>query len=101
MNHLKEFLNRIEDLITSENTAKKLKKKYCKISEDFLKTTASDQEIIHLLEPLKKYFFDNDKIFMKKKKPQQDEVEEFLDGSDMLVTFWKDTFDDFDILIKR
>lgn len=101
MNYLKEFLNQIEDLITSENTAKKLKKKYCKISEDFLKVSNGDFEINHLLEPLKKYFSDNDKIFIRKKKPLDNEIEEFLDTSDMIVTFWKDTFADFEILIKR
>lgn len=74
-----------------------IKSGFKKISNLFFENF-NDPEKHHLLTLLEAYFIKGDSLFNSKHKPHLDELQEYINLSRSIVTFWNDTFEDFEII---
>ena len=104
MKEFKYIISRLNDTFFGKVMSfTKTKNSFNKIYEEFKNKQEISDQVYNLLHPLNGYFDESFKMLNEKytKKEEKDSIlYEFLDQTEMVVLFWSDNFDDFEIIMK-
>lgn len=104
MEDLKYIISKLDESFFGKSLSfLKTRNSFNKIYKEYKEKQESSDQVYNLLYPLKNYFEESYKI-LNGKYSSKEEKEEilygFLDNTEMVVLFWTDNFDDFEILMK-
>ena len=104
MKEFKYIISRLNDTFFGKVMSfTKTKNSFNKIYEEFKNKQEISDQVYNLLHPLNGYFDESFKMLNEKysKKEEKESIlYEFLDQTEMVVMFWSDNFDDFEIIMK-
>lgn len=102
MKDLKYFISKLDESFFGKSLSfLKTKNTFNKIYKEYLDRREISDQVYNLLYPLNNYFENSYKILNEKYSKEEKEaiLYEFLDSTELVVLFWNDNFDDFEIMM--
>lgn len=103
MNDFKYIISKLDNAFFGKMLSfVKTKNLFNKIYKEFKEKSNSSNQVYNLLYPLNNYFEESTEILNKKNLKKEEKeliLYDFLDQTEMIILFWNDNFEDFNIIM--